>query len=70
LKIRVYQDGNIVRVYHSPQDVIVKPKAKTVELYDSDGVLTDRYDLVEKNLSWFEDDETDCSEILLDLKVK
>jgi len=70
VKIRVFQDGNMIRVYHTPQNVIVKPKEMIVELYDSDGILTDSYHLVERILSWLEDSENDSSEILLDLKVK
>ncbi len=70
VKIRVFKDGNMIRVYHTPQNVIVKPKEMIVELYDSDGILTDSYHLVERILSWLEDSENDSSEILLDLKVK
>ena len=70
MKIRVSQNGNIIRVYHSPQNVIVKPKEMIVELYDGDGILIDRYNLIERILSWLEDSENDSSEILLDLKVK
>lgn len=69
MKIKIFQDDNIIRVYHSPQDVIVKPIEKRVELYDSNGILTESYDLLGKDLSWFEDKETDCAEILLTLKV-
>jgi len=69
LKITISQNGNVIRVYHSPQDVIVKPKEKKVMLYDG-GVVCETYDLIERNLSWFEDAGTDCSEILLTLKVK
>ena len=63
------QGGNIIRVYHSPQDVIVKPQAKLIEIHESNGILTESFDLIDKNLSWFEDKETDCAEIVLTLKV-
>ena len=59
----------MIRVYHSPHEVIVRPKAKKIEIYDSNGLLTETYDLVERNLSWLEDNDTDCVEIVLDLKV-
>ena len=59
----------MIRIYHSPRDVIVKPSAKKVELYDSNGLLTESYSLVDRNLSWLEDAETDCAEIILDLTV-
>ena len=70
MKIRIFQDDEIIRVYHSPRDVVVKPHAKKVELYDSNGILTESYNLVDKDLSWLEDVETDCAEIVLDLKIK
>ena len=69
MKIRIFRDGNVIRIYHSPRDVIVKPTAKKVELYDSNGLLTESYSLVDRNLSWLEDSETDCAEIILDLTV-
>lgn len=56
-------------MYHSPREVIVRPKAKIIEIYDTNGLLTEKYNLVEKNLSWLEDQDTDCVEIVLDLKV-
>ena len=69
LKIRIFQNNEIIRAYNSPHEVIVKPKAKRVEIYDTNGLLTDTYDLVGRDLSWLEDKETDCAEIVLDLKV-
>ena len=56
-------------MYHAPQDVVVKPKAKKVEIYDINGTLLETFDLVEKKLSWLEDEDIDTSEIMLDLKV-
>ena len=49
MKIRVFREGKIIRVFHSPQNVIVKPKAKIVELYDGDGILTESYSLIDGN---------------------
>ena len=69
LKIRIFQNDEIIRVYHSPHEVIVRPKAKKIEIYDSNGLLTETYELVERNLSWLEDNDTDCVEIVLDLKI-
>ena len=69
MKIRIFQNDEIIRVYHSPHEVIVRPKAKKIEIYDSNGLLTETYDLVERNLSWLEDTGTDCVEIVLDLKI-
>ena len=56
-------------MYHAPQDVIVKPKAKKVEIQDINGILLETFDLIEKKLSWLEDEDIDTAEIMLDLKV-
>ena len=69
MKIKVIQDDNIIRVYHSPTEVVVKPIANKVELYSSNGNLIESYELKDKNLSWFEDNDLDNSEIILTLKV-
>ncbi|MDH3192251.1 MAG: hypothetical protein OEM18_06165, partial [Nitrosopumilus sp.] len=68
-KIKVIQDNNMIRVYHSPKEVVVKPVAKRVELYSSNGNLIEAYELKNKNLSWFEDKDIDNSEIILTLEV-
>ena len=69
LKIRVSDSNEIIRIYHSPHEVIVRPKAKKVEIHDINGTLIETYELIEKKLSWLEDIETDIAEIMLDLKV-
>lgn len=69
LKIRIFHNDKIIRVYHSPHEVIVKPKAKRVEIYGTNGILTEEYDLVGRDLSWLENEGVDCAEIILDLKV-
>ena len=70
MKIRIFHNDEIIRVYHSPQDVVVKPTAKKVEIYDTNGILVETYDLVEKKLSWLEDVDIDTAEIMLDLKIR
>ena len=69
MKIRIFHNDETIRVYHAPQDVVVKPKAKKVEIYDINGILLETFDLVEKKLSWLEDKDLDTAEIMLDLKV-
>ena len=69
LKIRISHNNETIRIYHSPHEVIVKPKIKKVEIHDVNGTLIETYELVEKKLSWLEDSETDIAEIMLDLKV-
>jgi len=69
LKIRISDNNETIRIYHSPHEVIVRPKAKKVEIHDVNGTPIETYELVEKKLSWLEDSETDITEIMLDLKV-
>jgi len=69
LKIRISDSNETIRIYHSPHEVIVRPKAKKVEIHDVNGTPIETYKLVEKKLSWLEDSETDIAEIMLDLKV-
>jgi hypothetical protein len=69
LKIRISHNDETIRIYHSPHEVIVKPKAKKVEIHDLNGALIETYELIEKSLTWLEDSEIDTSEIMLDLKV-
>jgi hypothetical protein len=69
LKIRISDSNETIRIYHSPHEVIVRPKAKKVEIHDVNGTPIETYELVEKKLSWLEDSETDIAEIMLDLKV-
>ena len=59
----------MIRIYHSPHEVIVKPKVKKVEIHDVDGTRIETYELIERKLSWLEDNEIDIAEIMLDLKV-
>ena len=70
LSIRIIQDGKIIGVYHSPEEVIVRLQSKRIEIYDEDGSLIETHDLVKRNLSWLENIDDDSSEILLDLHVK
>jgi len=69
MKIRVHHNDKTIRIYHSPHEVIVRPKVKKVEIYDNNGILVETYDLIKKDLSWLEDKEIDTAEIMLDLDV-
>ena len=69
LKIRISDSNETIRIYHSPHEVIVRPKAKKVEIHDVNGTPIETYELVEKKLSRLEDNETDIAENMLDLKV-
>ncbi len=69
LKIRIFHNDEVIRVYHAPQNVVVKPEAKKVEIHDVNGIRLETYDLIEKKLSWLEAKDIDTAEIMLDLKI-
>ena len=69
MKIILIRSDRVMRVYHHPRDVIVKPKAKQVEVFNSDGTLLEKFELVSKELGWTDDEENDTSEIVLSLTV-
>ena len=70
MKIIIQKEGNLIRIYHNPREVIVRPMTDEVEIFNSNGTLLEKYQLVKKNLSWLEDKEENTSEILLKLDVK
>jgi len=70
LSIRILQGNKIIGVYHLPEEVVIKPDAKKIEIHDTDGSLIETFGLVERNLSLLDNAYTDCSEIIVDLHVK
>ena len=70
LKIRIIRDDKIIGVHHLPEEVIVKPKTRRIEIHNINGSLTETYHLVKSNLSWSENKDLDCGEVVLDLHVK
>jgi len=70
MKIIIQKEGQIIRIYHNPREVIVRPITKEVELFNSDGTSLEKYHLIKKDLSWLENKEENMSEILLQLDVK
>ena len=69
MKIILIRNDRVLRIYHHPRDVIVKPKAGQVEVFNSDGSLLERFELVNKDLGWTDDNESDTSEIVLSLTI-
>jgi len=64
-------NGNPIRLYHHPREVIVHPKTNVVEILNADGSLLGSYELVKKDTKWIDDDDAlDTSEILVTLNVK
>ena len=70
MKIIIQKEGNLIRVYHNPREVIVRPMTHEVEIFNSDGTLLEKYQLLKKDLCWLENKEENISEILLKLDVK
>ena len=69
MKIVLIRNDRILRIYHHPRDVIVKPKAEQVEVFNSDGSLLEKFELIKKELGWTDDEENDTSEIVLSLTI-
>lgn len=63
-------NGNPIRVYHHPREVIVHPKTNIVEIFNADGSLLESYELVKKDVRWTDDEALDSSEIIVTLNVK
>ena len=63
-------NGNPIRLYHHPREVIVHPKTNAVEILNSDGSLLESYELVKKDVKWTDDEALDTSEIIVTLNVK
>ena len=69
MKIILIRNDRILRIYHHPRNVIVKPQAKQVEVFNSDGSPLEKFELINKELGWTDDDENDTSEIILSLTI-
>lgn len=70
MKIKVVRDGDPIKVYHHPREVIVRPEKRIVEIYnDSIGGLYRRYRLLNHKLDWLENKDSDTAEIFLELNV-
>ena len=70
MKILLKRKDNIIKVYHEPREVIVHPKAKTVEIFNRDGTFLESHTLVTKQLEWLENPNNDTSEIVLKLEIE
>ena len=69
MKIILIRGDRVLRIYHHPRNVIVKPQAKQVAVFNSDGSPLETFELVNKDLGWTDDDESDTSEIVLSLTI-
>ena len=70
MKTLLKKKENIIKVYHEPREVIVHPKAKIVEIFNSDGTFLESYTLVTKELEWLKNPNNDTSEIVLKLEIE
>ena len=50
MKIIIKRDNEPIRVYHDPREVNVRPVTNEVEIFNSDGTLLEKYNLVKKTL--------------------
>jgi len=63
-------NGNPIRLYHHPREVIVHPKTHIVKIFDADDSLLESYELFKKDIHWTDDEALDTSEIIVTLNVK
>ena len=63
-------NGNPIRVYHHPRDVVVHPKTNTVEIFNENGSILESHKLIRKEVDWSDDEDLNTSEIIVTLHVK
>ncbi len=69
MKIVLIRNSRILRAYHEPREVIVRPKANQVEVVNSEDHALEKYELIKRDLGWTINKETDTSEIVLTLTI-
>lgn len=69
MKIILIRNDRILRAYHEPREVIVRPKANYVEILNLDDSIQEKFELIKRDLAWEENKETDTSEIILTLTI-
>jgi hypothetical protein len=69
MKILIH-NGNPIRVYHHPREVVVHSKTNTVEIFNENGSILESYDLIKREVGWTDDEELDISKIVVTLHVK
>ncbi|MDH3502116.1 MAG: hypothetical protein OEL69_06395 [Nitrosopumilus sp.] len=69
MKIVLIRNARILKAYHEPREVIVRPKANQVEIVDSKDHTLEKYELIKRELDWEVNKETDTSEIVLTLTI-
>ena len=71
MKIQVINENeDIIRVYHSPKEVIIRPKSKVVQIIDENDHVTETFNLIEKSLDWIDNPNADCTEIGVMVKIQ
>lgn len=75
MKIKVLKKNksggfDFIKVYHSPKEVVIHPKAEIVDILNTDGILLRTYDLVEVNTDWLDDLDLDTREQVMTIWVK
>ena len=69
MKIVLIRNARIIKAYHEPREVIVRPKANQVEIVDLEDRTLEKYELIKRELDWEVNKETDTSEIVLTLTI-
>ncbi|MDH5431789.1 MAG: hypothetical protein OEW78_07915 [Nitrosopumilus sp.] len=66
----IIKDGEPIRIYHHPVEVQVLPKDKIVRTFNEDGSLLEEFNLVDKEIRFDEDIDSNQCEIIVTLHVK
>ena len=69
MKIIINRNGQPLRIYHHPRNVIIHPKAKKVDSYNENGTLLESFDYIGSKLDWINDSDVDTKEIILTVDV-
>ena len=69
MKIVIIRNGQPLRIYHHPRNVIIHPKAKKVDSYNEDGTLLESFDYTDSKLDWLNDSDADTKEIILTINI-
>jgi hypothetical protein len=69
MKIVLIRNARIIKAYHEPREVIVRPKTNQVEIVDLEDRTLEKYELIKRELDWEVNKETDTSEIVLTLTI-
>ena len=70
LKIIIKKNGEPIRVYHHPREVYILPVNKIVRTFNENGSLLEEFNLLDKEIVFDENLDSDQTEIVVTLHVE